>query len=212
MEEKILTVSKTARVITAGDESASIAVVALHGYAQLSTRFFENIKAISNVYWVVPEALNRFYVEGFSGNIGASWMTKELREADILDNMNYLNEVFSQFIQEKGFDKVVLLGFSQGGATAIRFSYLYPNQINSLIVWGSDFPKELMGDYKVLASNVKKYFVLGKQDPFFPIDIQESVVKNMSQLGFENVHYEGKHKIDDKVLSLLIDQIKNGAM
>lgn len=210
MEENLISVTKTARVVTAGTPSSKIAVVVLHGYAQSSARFLDKMVTIPDVYWVAPEALNRFYVEGFSGNVGASWMTKELREADIADNRHYLNTVFNQFVFGKGFEKVVLLGFSQGGATAIRFAHAFPNQLQSLIVWGSDFPKELIPDFKETTSEIEKYFVLGNQDQFFTTDAQIQLKTQMDTLGFESVLYEGKHKIVREVLETVIAKIRNG--
>ena len=210
MKENLLSVTKKARVITAGDTQAKIAVVVLHGYGQLSARFLEKMITIPDVYWVAPEALNRFYVEGFSGNVGASWMTKEMREEDISDNLHYLREVFENFIIDKGFEKVVLLGFSQGGATAIRFAHAFPQLIQSLIVWGSDFPKELMQDFKQSTPEVEKYFVLGNQDQFFSSEMQTKLRDQMETLAFKNVMFEGKHKIDTEVLKKNLDSIRNG--
>ncbi|WP_428225830.1 alpha/beta hydrolase [Flavobacterium sp.] len=210
MKENLLSVTKKARVITAGDSLAKTAVVVLHGYGQLSARFLEKMITIPEVYWVAPEALSRFYVEGFSGNVGASWMTKEMREEDISDNLNYLREVFENFIIDKGFEKVVLLGFSQGGATAIRFAHAFPEQLQALIVWGSDFPKELVSDFREMTKGVQKYFVLGNQDPFFTSETQGILRKEMEALDFKNVMFEGKHKIEKEVLGKILVSIRNG--
>jgi predicted esterase len=102
------------------------------------------------------------------------------------------------------------LGFSQGGATAIRFSHAFSHYIDALIVWGSDFPKEVMLDFKEVTSQVKKYFVLGDQDPFFEFNLQDRVKEQMRLLGFESVSYEGKHKVEQEILDTIIAKIRNG--
>ncbi|MBM3915983.1 MAG: hypothetical protein FJ349_00025 [Sphingomonadales bacterium] len=53
-------------------------IFALHGYGQLGQFFFRQFN-ILNDNWgiVVPEGPHRFYLEGSSGRVGASWMTKE---------------------------------------------------------------------------------------------------------------------------------------
>ena len=47
---------------------------------------------------IAPEALSRLYVKGDYGNVGANWMTKEDRENEISDYINYLDELFEKEI------------------------------------------------------------------------------------------------------------------
>ena len=39
---------------------------------------------------IAPQGLHKFYLEGTSGRVGASWMTKENREDDIKNYLVYL--------------------------------------------------------------------------------------------------------------------------
>ena len=78
---------------------------------------------------VAPGGLSRFYLEGFSGRVGSTWMTKEERLLDIENYISYLNEVANTVLKEASEDvKVTLLGFSQRichrlqMGRAIRFS------------------------------------------------------------------------------------------
>ncbi|MFK7000225.1 alpha/beta hydrolase [Flavobacterium oreochromis] len=204
MEERLIPIKKTARIIIAGNHQAKIAVVVLHGYGEMSNTFLKNIQIDSKIFWLAPEALNRFYLEGFSGKVGASWMTKELRNTDIKDNLDYLEEVWSEFKLKEKFEKVILLGFSQGGATAIRFAYQFFNKIDGLIVWASDFPNELESVFNDKTSHLKKIFVIGNNDPFFKSERQEKLKKELSNQGFKIISYCGKHSIDHLVLNEII--------
>ena len=80
---------KTARYFVLGNPGAQTKVIwfVLHGYGQLAERFISKFQSLVDDYTVVvaPEALHRFYATGNSGRIGASGMTKEDRENDILD-------------------------------------------------------------------------------------------------------------------------------
>jgi hypothetical protein len=68
----------------------------LHGYAQLAERFLRWFRPVDDGQtWIVaPEALSRFYLEttlkGSHGPaIGATWLTREAREADLADHVDY---------------------------------------------------------------------------------------------------------------------------
>ena len=56
----------------------------LHGYGQLAEFFVRKFRELGDEYLIVaPEGMHRFYLQGSSGRVGASWMTKEDREQDI---------------------------------------------------------------------------------------------------------------------------------
>lgn len=68
-----------------------------------------------SAFIVAPEALNKFYVKGFSGKLGVTWMTKEDRLHEIEDYCCFLQKVYDEVtsgIPEKV--EITLLGFSQG--------------------------------------------------------------------------------------------------
>ena len=71
----------------------------LHGYGQLAAPFLDDFRAIDDGtrLIVAPEALSRFY-EGDvqarlhkDAKVGASWMTREDRDAEIADYVAYLD-------------------------------------------------------------------------------------------------------------------------
>src|SRR5690606_41470350 len=108
-------INKSARYETFGNISkADTIVFALHGYGQLVSYFIKKFNTLNpeKYFIVAPEGLHRFYLNGSSGRVGASWMTKEDRENDIKDYINYLNHLWDSIQTEKKFDTIVLLCFS----------------------------------------------------------------------------------------------------
>jgi predicted esterase len=201
-------IQKTARYIRIGNKKKSTVIVfALHGYGQLSTFFSRQFEDLDEKYYIIiPEGLHRFYNSGSSGRVGASWMTKEDRLIDISDNINYLNELFVKE-NTKAFNKSILLGFSQGAATAFRWKMYNPELFHSFISWGSTIPDDfnLIGTNDFLSQN--NYFVLGDADPFFPDKLKEEVLDNYKKIGFSTFLYNGVHKITPDVLKTVLDQI-----
>ncbi len=61
--------------------------ILFHGYGQSASYFLMNFKDFEpeNSLLIAPEGLSKFYLKGVDGRVGASWMTKENREAEIQD-------------------------------------------------------------------------------------------------------------------------------
>lgn len=189
-------IQKHAKIITAGNENSDKILIVLHGYGQLAQYFIRKFQSLEKDYFIVaPEGMHRFYLEGFSGRIGASWMTKECREWDIQDNMAYLDQVLNTYAKDR---KVNLLGFSQGGSTAARYIALGNNKIEKFVLWATPLPEELTDNAKF--KNLDKHFVLGTQDQFFTAEQREKALDFHAQLGFENHIFEGNHNIDSTIL------------
>ena len=144
MEEHSISIQKTTRYYTCGDISkASRLLVVLHGYGQSAFFFLKKFEFLADkgYYIVAPEGMHRFYLEGTSGRVGASWMTREARLDDIRDNFNYLESLVSKIQEQKTFISVDLLGFSQGAATTTRWFEHSKISFRSLVLWASVFPE-----------------------------------------------------------------------
>ena len=126
---------KTFRYFTYGDPSKpKIALYVLHGYGQLAEYFMRKFHKLDESFFIIaPEGMHRFYVNGTSGRVGASWMTKEARAIDISDTIGWLDKLEEEVNSIHTFDKKIILGFSQGGATAARWSAYGKNKPNSII-------------------------------------------------------------------------------
>lgn len=196
--------SKTYRFFSIPSENNSKnLLVALHGYGQLAAFFIKKFNACSNDYTILaPEGPHRFYKNGYSGRVGASWMTKEAREDDIKDNINWLTEWLTDHLKENTYDKIILLGFSQGGATAARWYYNNPNLFDQLILWASVFPPDISKPKIKLPNN--NLYVVGKNDEFINDEMRLNEVKFYQNIGFDTHVYDGNHDIDPFVIQQIL--------
>ena len=204
--EHYIPVNKSARYFVLKPKTKHLALVyALHGYGQLGPYFVKQFQALADqgVVVVAPEGLHRFYINGYSGRVGASWMTKEDRETDIKDYLNYLN-VFHQEIQQEYRDLPLhLLGFSQGVATACRWIGTSDIDFQSLILYASVFPNDF--DFEVnreRLTKMKRIIAYGDKDQFSP---EETIEEKINWLKKKNVEpelirFKGGHEIIDDVL------------
>ena len=204
-------VQKTARVAIEGANNPDLKSVWLiaHGYGQLATYFinkFEKLFSEENLF-IVPEGLHRYYLNGFSGKIGASWMTAEEREKDIEDYCNYLDAVYEKYITR--LDKKVIVnafGFSQGGATICRWAAHTKNKIDNLIVWGSVIPPDMDLEKKIQKLKTLNWFyVAGDKDEFLSDKRRLEQLEELKKSGItpNSIHYNGTHDISEEPLLLL---------
>lgn len=210
MKSHNIQTTKTARYYTLGELTDSIEeiVFVFHGYAQLAKDFilnFESIQSSSRLI-VAPEGLNKFYIKGIRGNVGASWMTKEDRENEINDYINFLNNIYSKYSSQVSDKiKITLFGFSQGCATASRW-FVNSNFNNAeLILWGSFIPPDI--DYEKLRSKLKTNLkiIIGDEDEFIPEDrikLGEEILKK-KKINYELIKYPGKHDVQPGLFNQL---------
>ncbi len=211
MEEHHMRIQRTVRYYQSGEaHSKGELVMALHGYTQHPKFFLRKMESLasSQRILVAPEGLHRLYVSGNSGRVGASWMTKEDRLNDIQDYCLYLHQL-TEVSDFKLPERKILLGFSQGAATAIRFFCAYPTAFSKLILWAGAVPPDLsLPENKEVLNSVGIDLVIGDQDEF----IKESDVFEMKEvLDKEGVRYrlhrfEGKHDLDVEVLKTILDE------
>lgn len=206
-KEVFIKTTKTARITVLKNENSpnTSLLIALHGYGQLSTFFARKFEGVTEAGFdvILPEGLNRFYLEGSSGRVGASWMTKEERDYDIEDNQQYLSQIIET--NRASYNKIILLGFSQGGATAARFFFSEKTEIAGLILWASVFPPDLEQDLPA-GSYENCHFVLGKEDPYFDEYKQKEVLNLYRELGMKVHSFDGDHDVDAKLLRTILNQ------
>ncbi|MCE3294576.1 MAG: phospholipase/Carboxylesterase [Crocinitomicaceae bacterium] len=202
----ILEIQKTARYRTFGDESNPHLIIALHGYGQLAEYFIRNFESLDpgSYFIVAPEGMHRFYLQGSSGRVGASWMTKEWREQDIEENVLYMEKLTEHLASRKNYETVTLLGFSQGGATAARWLDRTRFKIDRFILWACVFPEDINPGFDAESfSKVEKIFVLGDEDEYFSGDNFHKMNAFYESHGFRVINFQGKHRIDINPLHLL---------
>ncbi|MFT4678859.1 MAG: putative esterase [Flavobacteriales bacterium] len=208
IEEKQLLIQKTARYFCSREMKSSEKeiVIVLHGYGQSAYHFLRKFKAIStdDRLVIAPEGLHRFYTQGFSGRVGASWMTKEARLSDIDDYVRFLDDLVHSLTMPDA--KIVVIGFSQGAATAVRWICQGKSRVHKLVAWAGSFPSDL--DFPNDASALNKTdldLVIGNQDEF----IKSDHIKDMQHLlekqkiVAKTHHFEGGHDIHEETLITL---------
>ena len=173
-------------------------IVCLHGYGQLIEYFSAKFSTLMKQYsFLFPEGMHRFYLKGNSGRVGASWMTKEDRLLDIHDNMRWLSQLIKEVKKKHHYRNIVLLGFSQGGATALRLYHHLPEGFFSkLIIWANDFPED-MKDKTVYGPS---FYVLGDQDEFIFGERAKKIVFQYLEKDFKLIEFNGQHTIHDSTL------------
>lgn len=200
-----ITVPKTANYYTIGDvKTAKTIWIVLHGYGYLAEFFIKKFEPILNneTCVIAPEALSRFYLNGFNGKIGASWMTKLQRMEEIEDYTNYLNLLFDTLIKENNgiYTKLNIVGFSQGGATACRWFATKKIHCTNLILWASVFPEDV--DFNAIQKTTKVFLVYGTKDEFLTEERVASVKKQLanSTVDCKIITFDGSHDIPKEVL------------
>jgi len=186
-------------------------IFVIHGYGQQAKYFIQKFKGLDNGEncIIAPEGLSRFYLDGFSGKVGATWMTKEDRITDIENYTTYLNAVFAEVtgsLKEENNPKITLLGFSQGAATVSRWVARLSGHVDQLLLWAGIFPPDL--DYTLAVEGFKGVdikYIYGLQDPYLT-DSRLKEMKDISehlQVKPQTITFEGEHVIDPKILEKL---------
>ena len=210
MEEQYISVPLNCRYFQLKAEGQARAHwYVLHGYGQLARYFIKKFTKLSanGIHVTAPEGLHRFYLEGSSGRVGASWMTKEDRETDIANYIQVLNALHHN--NERANDKLerVLFGFSQGCATAMRWLCLGDVSFDHVIMWAGSFPTDLpLGEVKAKLKNTKLTLVIGDDDEFIKsqhiIELQDLL--DQANIEYDLLRFQGGHHIDEFTLLKLI--------
>ncbi|MBV6484675.1 MAG: hypothetical protein KFKLKKLM_01185 [Flavobacteriales bacterium] len=207
-----ITVSKTANYYTLGNvKTAKTIWFVLHGYGYLAEFFIKKFEPILNneTCVIAPEALSRFYLNGFSGRIGASWMTKHQRIEEIEDYSNYLQLLYETILTENNnnYTKINIVGFSQGGATACRWLASKNVWCTNFILWASVFPDDI--NFNFIKPNTNTTLIYGNQDEFLTEERVALLRKQIedSKIDVNVITFDGKHDIPKEVL--VEESIKN---
>ncbi len=206
-----ITVSRTARYFLLGDELGANEVwFVLHGYSQLAAgfvRWFEPAARPGRLI-VAPEALSRAYFEEQNARrVGASWMTREDREAEIQDYVQYLDRVADEVIGAlPPRPWVEIHGFSQGTATASRWAAFGRHAANRMVLWGGSVPPDL--DIERLRASLRGapvVLVAGDRDQYVTADQVRHEEARLAGLGLgvDVRTFAGGHAVDRTLLATL---------
>ena len=215
-----LEVRKTARYYLNGEPSRNIRDVwfVCHGYGQLAADFireFDVIESPSRLI-VAPEALSRYYIQegpGFHGpdaKIGATWMTREDRDAEIADYIEYLDRLYDRIFEQVSRDdvRVTVFGFSQGGATVNRWLTRGRARADRLLMWGCLLASDSdLNQAATFFRDVELTLVYGTRDQFADTgmiaDYERLLTKH--DVPYRVEKFAGGHRMDRDTLRRLTD-------
>ena len=204
-----------ARYFTLGRAGASRQVwFACHGYGQLAARFLEKLRVLDDGhrYVVAPEGLSRFYLSesATERRVGASWMTREDRLAEIQDYVRYLDSVYDDVFGDLDRAQVSVhaLGFSQGAATVSRWAALGRARIDRLVLWGGELPPDLDLGLESAAARLRAAhltLVHGRDDGYITAKVVAAIAARLSshRIPYEEMAFAGGHALDDAILQRL---------
>ena len=210
-------IQKTAHYYTLGKPGKHIKNfwIVCHGYGQLASHLIKKFTEIDDGSTLVlaPEGFSRFYWNGVSGTVAASWMTKQDRFDEIDDYTRYLRQLYDTFKSQLPDDvSITLLGFSQGCATQCRWIMREFPEYNHLILWAGLLPEDLVYiPFQDYYNKRKTIFVYGINDPYVTserLSWQSDFAKEQG-IRIEVQTFEGKHEIDRKALKSLAASLKS---
>lgn len=208
--------ARTARYQQLGELSPATTQLwlVLHGYGQLAEYFIRHFAPLyaadpAGTVIVAPEGLSRFYLSGTSGRVGASWMTRADRLAEIDDQATYLNTLLGH-LRTACLPNVRLtvLAFSQGTATASRWlTQVAPAwRPDQLVLWAGDFPADIDAPAaQRLLKGLPVALVGGDQDQYVSPAQLLAQANTLRQLGAQvSTHsFAGGHTLSAEVLHQL---------
>jgi predicted esterase len=213
-----LRVERTARYFTLGGDSGAPKAIwfVLHGYGQLAGQFVKYFAdlADADTLIVAPEAMNRFYLVSVNKApaperpVGATWMTREDRESEIADYVEYLDALYEDIVRKNGSEPpttVNVIGFSQGAATATRWLMHGRARVDHLILWGGLLPPDAELTHGRPPRGVPLTFVIGNRDHYVTAEMVSNETARLARLEipFQLVDFEGGHVISRSVFPQL---------
>jgi len=182
----------------------------LHGQGMRAVPFLEDCRAADSQsrLIVAPEGLSRYYEGPITTHknaiIGASWMTRDERESEIRDYVRYLDDVHASMTRRFGgaMPAVTVIGFSQGGATAMRWVAAGNVKPARLVIWASSLPPEM--DYANDAHLRAPQFtyVCGTTDVWITpkvLDQQFGMLRS-AKFPYRQESFAGGHRLDNDTL------------
>ena len=208
MQTHHIQTSRTARLLQHGalNSDTKLVWIAAHGYGMNIERFtawFSSLKAPHAV--LCPEGLSRFYWGGFSGRPAASWMTSTERLSEIQDFCDWMDQVYAFAKTHAPNAKIILLGFSQGAATMMRWIQARHKPYDLIVLWSGTPPEDInYSSHEFPANKLISYWGLSDE-----LVTWEKAVGRFDEVGlpFDRRFFEGGHRVESEPLRLLADEL-----
>lgn len=186
--------------------------IACHGIGFLSKYFisyFEDLDPIEN-YIIAPQAPSKYYQTKAYKYVGASWLTKENREQETENVLNYLDAVLE--MENLAEDKnIILMGFSQGVSVATRWMAQRKIICDHLVIHSGSIPTEFNTQSFAHLPELKTTLIYGDKDEYLTpekLKAQLSYARSIFPNPLEVIEFKGKHVVDKKSLSKVLKNEK----
>jgi predicted esterase len=197
IERSIPTTTHGRYLVDAPELRGAAMLVGFHGYAEGAEIQLERLRSIPGAgRWLVVsiQALNRFY-QRRTDEVIAGWMTRQDRDAAIVDNLTYVSAVVSAVASEFACAPAVLFaGFSQGVAMAYRAAVASTMPVRGVIAAGGDVPPEL--DRAALARVGAALVCRGARDGWYSPETFRTDLARLREagLGVTAIEFDGGHE------------------
>ena len=149
------------------DKTKNVWIV-FHGIGYLSKyflKYFDELNAIDN-YIIAPQAPSKYYLNNSYKHVGASWLTKENTETEIVNNLNYLDAILEEETILSSLN-IIIFGYSQGVSMAARWVAQRKIVCDQLVLYAGGIPNELNeNDFAHLETNTQITIIIGNQDEY----------------------------------------------
>ncbi len=177
-------------------------LVGFHGYGENADRHLEQLRMIPGTEaWLIVAVLglHRFYARS-TGEVVASWMTRQDRELAIADNVAYVDRVLEAVRRDHPADaRLVYAGFSQGVAMAYRAAARGAAACGGVIAVGGDIPPELRA--APAARFPRVLLARGARDDWYTQEKMDEDVRFLRSIDVrvECLVFDGGHEWTDEV-------------
>lgn len=187
--------------------------IGLHGYGQLVQFFQRHFRTFvtEERAFVFPQGPHKFYLNGVSGRVGASWMTKDERESDIANQRVYLEQVRLWIAAQAPQASIHIVGFSQGVATGMRYLGYNKGPLGAFLAWAGSWPPDLDENSLEALKSLRFKGWFGTDDEYIGLEKQEGILEHYRTaygLEFDVERYAGGHSFDSAILGREIEKLE----
>lgn len=183
-----------------------------HGMGYLSRYFLKYFKELEpqENYIVAPQAPSKYYLTDAYKHVGASWLTREDTLQETNNVLAYLDKVW-EAESSKDFEKLIVLGYSQGVSIATRWLSSRKIQCDHLILHSGGIPVELRPeDFLYMKDQSKVTYLYGDKDQYINEARKTEEQLKANRLFGDKISYhvfDGIHEVSKE----FIQQISKGA-
>lgn len=178
--------------------------LACHGIAYLSRYFIKYFKVLDphKNFIIAPQAPAKYYQTKAFKYVGASWLTRENKEIEVENVLNYLDAIY----EKEGLKnrKVILLGYSQGVSIVMRWLQKREIKCEQLIIHSGSIPDEFSCDDFKDKIKGKIHLVYGNADQYInneKLKTQLGMARTLFPHHLKIHEFEGKHEVSLNTLT-----------